>query len=160
MHTTTTKQEATAWRDTSLSDWHRSLDHNCPCTDLDCLVSNSTLTENTYVEFGDFKPTAIIDYKCGSGNYQFTNSMRVQKTLADMAQLPFYVVSYERSFRYWNVRPMNDLAIEKLKDGMRHPETLDEHISMTERQYVRFLRYLQGYRLSDADAQRFFHTKY
>lgn len=121
------KPERTGWRDQKLSQWHRQLGFNAPAVDLDFLL----------LEYDKGLPTAIIEYKneraqpvsLGHPTYHALS------TLAEKAEIPFFIVRYKSDLSDFHVTPVNSYAKRKLPKGERN---------MTEAIFVKFLYWLRG----------------
>lgn len=96
----TVKQERSGWRDSALSARHRRWGWDAPFVDFDG------------IEYDDGVPLFMVEYKHASAppvQPQAAN-IRALRTVADRADLPFFVVRYARDPWRFHVKPANGIA--------------------------------------------------
>lgn len=113
--------ERTHWRDMALSSRHRTWGWDCPAVDIDFLL----------VEYNHGHPMALVEYKHQLAKKADVThpSYRALIELANRAELPLFVVSYELDQGRFTPQALNPLAINLL------PQTQ----TMQEKEYVDFL---------------------
>ena len=116
--------ERSDWRDRELSRRHRCWGRQLYATDLD------------FVEAGDdAQPLAIIETKATDFWRYDDYSIKIQRNLADKAELPFFVVRRYKNYDF-DVHPMNSYALKFLSKRARLSEK--EFIEL--QYYLRFGR--------------------
>lgn len=126
------RQEATGWRDLSLSQRHRTWGYHCPAVDIDFLL----------IEYDKAEPIALVEYKrINSTVMPYTHPCYLALIkLANRAGIPFFDVRYDKEFTKWVVRPLNILAHQKIQEE----DLATGEVEMTEREYVSLLYRLRG----------------
>lgn len=119
------KQERTGWRDQALSLRHRKWGYNCPAVDIDFLM----------IEYDLGIPAALIEYKhefydFGLMSQRTWNAFRV---LCD-GRIPLFKVVYSHDLTWFEVEPMNDLAIK----------FTPEKVTFSEYEFVTMLYAIRG----------------
>lgn len=109
------KDERTGWRDSKLSERHRTWGVNCPAVDIDLLM----------LEYNKGKASAIVEYKNEHAQEQRQDhpSYRALKDLADRANLPAFAVRYADDFSWWRVVALNARACDFMP---ANPAVMDE----------------------------------
>jgi hypothetical protein len=132
------RKERTEWRDLELSKRHREWGFHCPAVDIDFLM----------VEYYYGKPVAIIDYKrfTGSKNNTHPKSYEAISILADNSHIPFFVVYYYDNPWSFRLEPINNIAKKIFEENKKKLNKC-----LTEREYVEFLYWLRGHKLSQEE---------
>ena len=128
------REERTGWRDESISQRHREWGFDCPAQDIDFLL----------IEYDKCVVKALFEYKNEHAGKQ-TRSKPQYKALIDLgnrASIPVFNVRYSDDLSEYIVTALNELAEEKLPDGIRKPP----RVLMDELGYVTFL-----YKLRDRE---------
>ena len=127
------KKERTGWRDLALNGRHRRWGWDCPMVDIDF-----------FLEFDNGKPCALIEYKAdGAQAIDFYGkNIEAQRILADRAEIPFFIVKYNKSFEWFAIRPVNTYARTVLLIN-----SVSQRKRITEEKYVGFLYALRGRQL-------------
>ena len=128
------KEESLNWRDRWKSKKQRSWNQKLYCTDIDCVLSSDGKDINgefVVVEWkNNAEPKAIIEYK---DSHWIPNiydiNILVICTLADKANLPFFVVIYNKENVTFTTIPRNELA----------KKFVPEKIIYEEQDYINFL---------------------
>ena len=125
------QREAKEWRDEWISERHRTWGYQLPATDIDFML----------LEYTGSKPIALIEYKT-IGSVKYVGMDKVMRghapvsNLADMADLPSFVVVYDiHAIKFW-VMPSNNKAALLLIN--------DNYDAISENKFVSFLRQLRG----------------
>lgn len=124
-------QERTGWRDSALSERHRSWGLDCPALDMDFIM----------LEYDHGAATALVEYKNEHAAPQYAThpSYRALVDIGNRAGLPVFACRYATDFTWFTVVPLNDKAREQI--GHRQ--------SMTELEWVETLYRTRGYELPD-----------
>jgi hypothetical protein len=122
----TATPERTGWRCEWISRRHREWHPSLAMCDLDFLC----------IEYRNSAPVALIEYKAMSPRELQNASLSAVSTLADLAQLPFFVTFYLERFPAFWVEPRNERARQMLETSDAMPTS--------ERDYVDFLFALRG----------------
>ena len=134
------REERTGWRCEKISQRHRHWGYNCPCVDLDFVVS----------EYNHGKPVAIIEYKDKRAEQPNVDhpTYKALVALADgymNGPIPCAIVFYCSDKWWFKVIPLNEIA----KSYFGH--VANEKIS--EQRFVRGLYLLRKKTLSKEDEQ-------
>ena len=133
------RKESTGWRDSWISDKHRSWGYDLPASDIDFML----------LEYDNMKPITLVEHKTVGCWKQFGRETVLRwhapvATLATMAGLPSYLCLYEKQPAAFYVLATNEIA-ERVPG--RNGSFGSEMIPMSERQYVAFLYHLRNRRL-------------
>jgi hypothetical protein len=152
------RKEATGWRDNFIGRWHRTIGYDAASQDLDAIVTDSGAHEGAWLEYYNWQPKALIEYKTigafqdvvitkGSPEKALSYlkwKLQAMTTLATMAGLPAYLVIYDETTLKFAPRRLNQL-------GADVPQ---EKAWMSELGYARFLYLLRGVALPEEVAAR------
>ena len=96
------RKERTGWRDSALSERHRSWGWNCPALDLDFVM----------LEYDNGRPTAIVEYKNEHAQPQYPShaSYRALVDMGNKAGIPVFGCRYADDFSWFRVAPLNKEA--------------------------------------------------
>jgi hypothetical protein len=130
------RTESTGWRDSWISDKHRSWGYDLPASDIDFML----------LEYDNMKPITLVEHKTVGCWKQFGRETVLRwhapvATLATMAGLPSYLCLYEKHPAAFYVLATNEIA-ERVPG--RNGCFGSEMIPMSERQYVAFLYHLRN----------------
>ena len=125
------QREAKEWRDEWISERHRTWGYQLPATDIDFML----------LEYSGSKPIALIEYKT-IGSMKYVGTDKVMRghapvsNLADMANLPSFIVAYDiNSIKFWVWATNNHAELELLGD---------DYEAISESKFVSFLKGLRG----------------
>ena len=125
------QREAKEWRDEWISERHRTWGYQLPATDIDFML----------LEYSGSKPIALIEYKT-VGSMKYVGIDKVMRghapvsNLADMANLPSFIVAYDiQSIKFWVFATNNHAELELLGDNYE---------AISESKFVSFLKRLRG----------------
>lgn len=105
--------ERSGFRDLRISAWHRLCGVACIATDLDFLLAEAVVDNETNV-----RVVALIEYKHEKAPLQKIKyrQFRILKQLGDRASLPVFCFRYKNNFSGFRVVPINDLARNYVKE--------------------------------------------
>ena len=125
------QREAKEWRDEWISERHRTWGYQLPATDIDFML----------LEYSGSKPIALIEYKT-IGSMKYVGIDKVMRghapvsNLADMANLPSFIVAYDiNAIKFWVWATNNHAELELLGDNYE---------AISESKFVSFLKGLRG----------------
>jgi hypothetical protein len=104
------------------------------------------------VEFNNCTPILLIDYKHEKASISNTASIRTQRSLANLARLPFFIVRYADDFSWFEIIAENEFAVDKLRCISNRPECilLSHAFKVSEEHFVKTLYKLRGKHCPDS----------